>query len=124
MTQSTSVVGCGYGNIDRPAGSTLWVACHQNKRLIEPELEEHRTPPVPPTSKLQRRPLAMEDKVQGLFVGLWAPTLLGGVNYFKVVRTAKNRERPCVQIPKYQCRFSFGSEYLSGAAELVMQLVQ
>lgn len=29
------------------------------------------------------------DKVHGLFVGLWAPTLLGAANYFKNLRVAE-----------------------------------
>ncbi|MFC7221818.1 hypothetical protein ACFQKF_01455 [Halalkalicoccus sp. GCM10025322] len=29
------------------------------------------------------------DKVHGLFVGLWAPTLLGAANYFKNLRVTE-----------------------------------
>jgi hypothetical protein len=30
-----------------------------------------------------------EDETHGLFVGLWAPTLLGAANYFKNLRVAE-----------------------------------
>jgi hypothetical protein len=30
-----------------------------------------------------------EDKVHGLFVGLWAPTLTGAASYLKQLKTAK-----------------------------------